>query len=137
MNPTTDVEQISAAEGRGTIALWFGILGAPVAWATQFTANYLLEEWLTCAPASSTPGSLWGIGIERWVVAITTALLVVAIASLLVSLSCYRRLTDDTTVGGRARWMAIAGVINSAIFIVPITMSYASPLILSACRSSS
>lgn len=131
-------EAISSAEARGSAALWFGVLGAPLAWAAQLAGNYVLEEWLSCAPGSATPGKLVGIAVERWVLAISTATTLVALAALLLALACHRRLrASDASTGNRARWMASAGIINSTIFLVPLALGFASPLLLDACRSAS
>lgn len=130
-------ESVTAAETRGSLALWFGVLGAPLAWAAQLVVNYALEDPLTCAPGAATPGVLLGMDIERWLAMITAALVAVAFAALVVSIRCYRRLRDDATIGGRARWMAFAGIVNSSIFLLPIALGFASPLLLDSCRPAS
>lgn len=113
------------------------MLGAPVAWAAQLAANYVLEEWIACAPASATPGALLGFGVETWVLSITTAMTAVGLAALAVSLRCYKRTKiSDPSTGGRARWMALAGIINSFVFLLPIGLGFATPLLLETCRTS-
>jgi hypothetical protein len=131
------VETITRQEGRGSSALWFGVLGAPLAWAVQLVVNYGFEEWLTCTPGSRTPGRLWGIGIERWVTGVTAIVAIVAVLALVVSLTRFRQLRiGNTTTGERARWMAFAGIVNSFIFLLPITLGFVSPLLLDTCRAS-
>jgi uncharacterized membrane protein YhaH (DUF805 family) len=130
-------ENVTKQEGSGSAALWFGVLGAPLAWAVQLVLNYAFEEWLTCTPGSTTPGRLWGIGVERWVTGVTGVVTAVAVFAMLVSLSCYRRLRDrDTSTGDRARWMAFAGIVNSGIFLLPIGLGFVSPMLLDTCRIS-
>ena len=117
--------------------LWFGVLGAPAAWALQLVANYSLEEWFACAPSTSSEGQILGRTVPATALIITIALTIVALAAAAVSIAIYRRLpaTDgETTV--RTKWMALAGVMNGALYLILIVASLGPPLLLDVCETS-
>jgi hypothetical protein len=111
-------------------ALWFGLFGAPAAWAVQLISNYALLAHF-CFP-TTTPLSAPTFGGTRAVAIVVTAvLLIVAIVALLTSLRSARMTgeTDATDAGpGRVRFMARASVLVSGIFVYGILMA-ALPLI--------
>ena len=117
--------------------LWFGVLGAPVAWAIQLVANYSLEEWFACAPATTDRGEVLGRSVPSTALAITIVLTLVALAAAAVSIALYRRFpsTDgERTI--RAKWMALAGVMNGVLYLVLILASVGPPLLLDVCETS-
>ena len=119
----------------GRLALWFAVLGAPLAWAGQLAVNYTLEDVLACAPATRPPGVLLGMDVRSWLIISSTGFAVVALCSLLVAVLSWRRLRErDESTGRRALWMANAGIVNSAIFLIPIVLGLASPIVLDVCR---
>jgi len=133
------VEQkaITRAETSGSFLLWYGVLAGPLVWAGQFLLDYGLDEAVACAPANRTPGLFFNTGIET-VIQITNlvATLLTALA-LFVSIRCFRRLRlSDETVGSRARWMAVAGIFNSSLFLIITVMKFASPIFLGPCSHS-
>lgn len=95
-------------------ALWFGVLGGPVAWLLQFQANYTLVPW-ACARGAG------------WII------LAVAGASLAVTLAAgwvsWRKLRvpiprteeeEPALLIGRVRFMAMLGLCHSALFLLVI-----------------
>lgn len=118
--------------------LWFGALGAPAAWTVQLIVNYSLEEWFACAPATTVRGEVLGVGVPTTALVVTSATTLIALAAGLVSLRCYRRITDGPAdeVGSRARWMALAGMMNSVLYLIVILASVGPPLLLDVCESS-
>ena len=121
----------------GPVALWFGVLGAPAAWTVQLIVNYSLEEWFACAPSTTTRGQVAGAEVPAVAVAVSGVLTVVALAAGLVAWSCYRRIrADGDEATTRARWMALAGIMNSILYLIVILASFGPPLLLDVCEVS-
>lgn len=132
-----DVREISRQESRGALALWFGVLGSPLAWGGHLVFNYMLEEWLACSPSVTDEGEILGFGVDQVSVAINSVMALAAAAAGLVALRCWlklRRVTDGDTVQ-RSRWMAFAGTVEGAIFLGMILLGYFPPLMLETCAT--
>ncbi|MGH9279554.1 MAG: hypothetical protein ACRD12_15810 [Acidimicrobiales bacterium] len=129
--------QIDKEESRGAAALWFGVLGSPLAWAGHLAVNYSLEEWFACASSTSTRGKVLGLSVDTASIIFNTAMAAVALASLMVALSCRRKLRrvegDDERID-RARFMALAGVVEGALFLGIILLGYLPPFLLDTCE---
>ena len=117
-------------------ALWFGLLAAPIAWAVQLIATYSLEEWFACAPATTRTGEILGIGVRPFALGITIVLGAIALAGGAVALRSLRKIDASHDRAGRARWMAYAGILNTALYAIIIVASIAPPLILQVCEVS-
>ena len=122
-----------------TGVLWFGIFGAPAAWALQTIVDYALVSHF-CFPGdmprrASTFGALRATGIAVSVLVVVVTLL--ALAAAVRSWRATRHGHDAEhhellEVGeGRARFMAFAGVLLSAVFLFAVLMN-ALPLITNA-----
>lgn len=137
MSVDSAVEQVTRRESRGSFVLWFGVLGSPLAWMTQLVVNYSLEEWFACAPAVTDRGEILGIPVDLFAVVVTTALGAVALASLGSAIACSRRLrsTGDLDPERRARWMALAGILNGVLYSAAIFIGYGVPAILGVCET--
>lgn len=127
---------VTTKEGpRGPIALWFGALGAPLAWFAMLYVNYGLEEVIACSRGARPMAEIWGVGLRSFVLLVNGGLFAVAVAALLVSVIWFRRLRDaDESVGGVGRWMALAGIINSVTFGLVLAVGFVPPLILGTCE---
>lgn len=138
MRATVAAEDISRRESTGSFLLWFGLLGAPLAWVTQLLVNYSFEEWFACSPAAAERGEVAGLSVTTAALLVTALLTAVALAAGAVSLRCLRRIprSEDSATSGRARWMARAGIMNSVLYTVALFVSFAPPLVLEICRSS-
>ncbi len=135
MSATADesAREITRRETRGSFLLWFGVLGAPLAWAAQLVLNYSLEEWFACSPATRTRGLVLGLEVDLVATVITGVLAAVALAAGLVSVRCLRS-TEAGTPGSRVRWMAVVGVMNSVLYLIIILFSFGPPLIIGTCE---
>ncbi|HEY7072405.1 MAG TPA: hypothetical protein VH479_19920 [Acidimicrobiales bacterium] len=124
-------------EGRGSFALWFGVLGSPLAWLGHLFLNYSLEEWFACAPATTDRGEILGFGVRDVSLVLNTAMALVAAASGLVALATWRRLrrVSDGDSLDRAQWMAFAGTVEGALFLGMILLGYLPPVILRTCAT--
>ena len=116
--------------------LWFGALGAPAAWVVQLTLNYSLEEWFACAPSTSDAGEVMGLGVPTAGIATSAAATVVAVVAGLVSFACYRKIDPGDETATRAKWMALAGIMNSVLYLIVILASFGPPLLLDVCEVS-
>jgi len=138
MNVHALVEEITRRESTGSWRLWFGLLAAPIAWVVQLLVTYSLEEWFACSPSTRAEGEVLGMSVDAVAFAVTSVLAGLALAGLLVSLGCRRalRASEDRDVDQRARWMALAGVFNSVLYLAIIVVSYGPPALLDVCRTS-
>ena len=129
--------EITRREVSGSAALWFGLLAAPFAWMTQLVLNYSLEEWFACSPATTTGGEVLGMSVRTVAFAITIVLATLAAAGGLTAASCLKKLRflDEGDTVERARWMSLAGVMNSILYFLITLASFGPPLILQVCES--
>jgi hypothetical protein len=138
MNTEHDVEQITRQEGRGSAALWFAVLGGPVAWVGSLALNYPLEEVLACAPATTDRGEILGLSVDQVSWTLNSLMALVAAAAGLTAVVCWQRLRreSDGDVLERSQWMAFAGMVEGAIFFAAIVLAYIPPLLLDTCTTS-
>ena len=129
--------EISKEESRGSLALWFGVLGSPLAWGGHLVGNYSLEEWFACSESARVKGEILGFGVHTVSVLLNTAMLTVALASGLVAQRCWRKLRgqDGDERMQRARWMAFAGTVQGALFVGIILLGYLPALTLDVCET--
>jgi hypothetical protein len=120
-------------------ALWFGIFGAPAAWALQLIADYSLVAHY-CYPSDAPVhapafGALRGVGL-----AVSAIVIVVVLLALATAFRSWRETRHGhdaehhqlAEVGeGRARFMALAGILLSFVFLFAVLMN-ALPLITSS-----
>ena len=134
-------EAISKEERRGSLALWFGVLGSPFAWFGHLGVNYSLEEWFACSESAHHKGEILGVGVKTVSLLFNSAMVAVAVLSGLVALSCWRKLQaragdengDDQME--RARWMAFAGMVEAALFLGIILLGYLPSLMIDVCET--
>ncbi len=131
-------EEISKEERRGSVALWFAVLGGPIAWIGHLGINYSLEEWFACSESAHHKGEILGLGVKTVSVVANTAMLALSVLSGLVAYACWKKLRaqggDDDTAE-RARWMAFAGVVECALFTGIILLGYLPNLFLGTCET--
>ena len=130
-------QDISKEEGRGSRALWFGVLGSPLAWGGHLVGNYSLEEWFACSESAQVKGEILGLGVHTLSVGLNTAMLMVALASGLAARTCWRKLRgqDGDERTERARWMAYAGIVQGTLFTGIILLGYLPALMLDVCAT--
>lgn len=133
-----DAKAISKREAGGSAVLWFGVLGGPTAWVIQLAINYSLEEWFACSPGTGTAGIILGFRVPAIAVSVTGVLAALAFAAGIASVACYRktRRAGNDEISARARWMALAGIMNSILYFIIIVASFAPPALLRVCESS-
>jgi hypothetical protein len=138
MSIDRDVRDITRRESRGSAALWFGVLGSPVAWLGHLLLNYSLEEWFACSPATTDKGEILGFTVGQVSWTLNSLMALTAAAAGLISLASWRRLrrASDGDVLDRERWMAFAGMAEGVIFVGAILLGYLPPLLLDTCATS-
>ncbi len=137
---TVTGKSTDAATGRqgGALLLWLGLLIPPAAWMIQLFALYMLEDFISCTPGSRTPGLIAGVGVRPIALVLTGILGLLTIGAGISSLFLWKSSKGDDPTGGpltARRWMALAGIMNSALFAIIILIKAAPPLILGVCES--
>jgi hypothetical protein len=138
MSIDQEVRDITRRESRGSRALWFGVLGSPVAWLGHLLLNYSLEEWLACSPATTDRGEILGFSVDQVSWTLNALMVLTAAAAGLTALASWRRLrrASDGDVLERERWMAFAGIVEGVIFVGAILLGFLPPLLLDTCATS-
>ena len=125
--------------------LWFGLLGAPAAWLVAELLGYLLAA--RSCEAGRNGINAYGVGDPSLVVGLLTLLmLAVATAATWTAGGSLRRLglssgaitadgrrSDRPAEWGRARFMALAGVLTGVLFGLGIVLIGLPPLLVRAC----
>jgi hypothetical protein len=136
---TGGAKDVTRAETRESLLLWFGILAAPLAWTAQILVAPDLAEILCYRGAAGSGHSrVYGLPLESVLFALNVALTAVAVAGVIVSFACWRRVrgAHDPTPAQRATWMALAGILVSALFLIAIVIGFIPLYFLESCTTS-
>ena len=133
------VESSSRVAGTRSFALWFGVLGPPLAWAAHLLLGDGLFE-LGCGPGFAER-AIYGLGFEFWDVLQTCLFLAIDVAAGVLALRAHRRLrlpeteraVSNPTVLGRARGMAVVGMASALIYGALLVFGLLPPFFLRAC----
>jgi hypothetical protein len=119
-----------------SLALWFGMLGPPLAWGAHLLLGDGIFE-LGCTRAFSDKAIL-GIPLEVVAVIETAAMTAVTILAGFLSFRAWRRLMRerDGTSYGRAVAMAVMGMASSAFYLLIILFGFLPLLLLRTCETS-
>lgn len=103
-----------------SLFMWFGLFGAPFAWAVQHVVGIGLIE-AACNP----PSPQWGVPVDGWTVATTAVAAIVAALSAAAAYMAYRATKDAGTdiPEARVRFLAIVGIVVSPLFLAIVLMS--------------
>jgi hypothetical protein len=114
------------------VLLWFGVLGAPAAWATQHVTGFALTQ------AECGAGFHGQIALDGLTIAVTVAAAAVAVAAELCAIAVFRRTRDagEEPPGSRVHFMAIIGMTIGPLFLAIILMSGLGVAVLENCRQS-
>ncbi len=107
-------------------AVWFGLLGAPLAWGLQELVNVSLAGYACYPHDVPLAMPLWTNlkAVSLWVEA---AAFIICIAALIVAVVSWRRTRDEKpgdahqllgSGDGRTRFMAMAGMMTSTLFLI-------------------
>lgn len=116
-------------------ALWFGLFGAPAGWAAQLITNYALNAHF-CYPGDTPRASPQFGGVRLVGLLVSAVVLVVSVAALVVAIRSWRTTRreagrdrspdhhETAEIGeGRTRFMAMAGILVSGIFLFGVLMN--------------
>jgi hypothetical protein len=125
------------------LAVWFGVLGGPLAWATQFVANLFLSFFECGAEARGS------VPLHALQITLGVAGLLVALASTAVATWLYRETVGDRELsrkvirgfGGeppvaRVHFLAIVGLTVNFLALAIIVMTTIGSPVLLDCRQS-
>jgi hypothetical protein len=111
---------------------WYGLLGPPLAWATQLVVGYGYTE-----AACGSGGVTAGIGLHPWEAIVAVAAGLVAAGGWAGSISLHvasgRGELDDPL--GRVRFVSTLGIVIGGIFLTLIVFTAAGALALDGCRT--
>ena len=116
--------------------LAFGLFAGPVMWSIQELVSYSLAAQ-ACYPGSAPLREPLIGGVGVFVALTTLVALVIAIAALLVSLRSWRAAGSVSELEApdesRIRFLSLAGILVSALFILAIALNGVPVLLLSPC----
>lgn len=121
--------------------LWFGIFGAPVAWALQLIVAYSLVAH-SCFPKDVPLHAPSFGGLRMTGIIVSAALLVVGAGALTVAIHSWRVMRCGREAERRAglevsdqrvRFMAFGGILLSGVFLFALVMSILPLLTDSLC----
>jgi hypothetical protein len=141
MTAPAAVHPAPAARGVAQTALWFGLFGAPVAWSLQLLASYALVAH-GCYPDAEPMTMPVVPGLRTLVLGTGVAALALALLAGGSAWRSWRATQHEHDDGhealleageGRTRFMALAGMMLSAVFVLGIVMNVVPLLLLRPC----
>lgn len=115
--------------------VWFGVVGAPAAWVTQFLAGFALSE-AACNP----PGSERTLSLELIVTLLTCAAVAVALLAAAAALAVFRATRTageeeaSAPPAGRVHFLATVGLIVAPMMLAIIVLNGIGLIVLDPCR---
>jgi hypothetical protein len=113
--------------------MWFGLIGAPLAWAFQHVFGISVIE-AACNP----PSPQWGVPVDSLTLTATVVAAIVATLSAGAAFMVYRATKDAGTQipEARARFLAIVGIVVSPLFLSIVLMSGITVVAFPECTQS-
>lgn len=121
--------------------LWFGLFGAPAAWAAQLISNYALMAHF-CYPRDTPLASPTFGAVRAVAIVISALLLLVGVAALAVALRSWNAMRSPRRAEhqppmeiaeARTLFMATAGILVSGIFVYGLIMAGIPLITMPAC----
>lgn len=106
--------KIEGTSPRENSILWIGVLGSAIVWAIQLQTSYAMVPW------ACSSGHRWMLPV------VSVAFLVAAAIPGILSWGVWRKLSGsrrserETRFAGRRRFMAMLGMMDSAVFFLLI-----------------
>ena len=114
---------------------WFGVFGAPFAWAVQHVAGFALTL-AACDPAGRT----WDVPVDATTTVISIVAAAVAIAGGAAAVASWRETRGTEEYGpppeGRRYFLALVGMTIAPLFLAMIVMNGSGVLDLEGCHQS-
>jgi hypothetical protein len=122
-----------------SLALWFGLGGPPLAWATNLVLGDLIFE-LGCAPGVRTVRGrhqILGLPLAGWTLIETAFLTGVIVAAGLTALWAWRQVRDKRGIAvSRAKALALGGIASSLFYVVLLAFGFLPTFFLHTCHTS-
>jgi hypothetical protein len=113
--------------------IWIGLLLAPGAWTVQHVLAFGVSE-TSCAAV----GRQWDVPFSTWQAVLMVAAGVLAVGGLGASILGFRQVRnageDDDPPAGRARLMAVCGMVICPIFLALVLLDGLGALLLGSCH---
>ncbi len=134
--PSTLRRESAGPTSSRSLALWFGVLGPPIAWSAHLLLSDGLYE-LGCAPGFGRP-EIYGLSLHLWALLETAFLLAVDVAAGMGAFRAYRRIRTEQAAGetarDRATGMAVAGIASSVLYGLILLYGLFPPIVFDPCR---
>jgi len=121
-----------------SLALWFGLLGPPMAWGANLVLGDLIFE-LGCAPGVRTVRGrhqILGLSLDAWAYIETAFLTAVIIAAGLSALWAWRRVRGRRGIAvDRAKALALGGIASSLFYVTLLLFGFLPELFLRTCHT--
>lgn len=112
--------------------MWFGLLGAPLAWTLQFLAGLGLA--LAACTQVMEPKN---VPIDPWTIAATAASATIAVLAGLSAIAAFRATGEtDEPPTGRIHFLATVGIVVTPLFLFIILMSGITAILFPKCLQS-
>jgi len=125
----------------GLAALLFGICAAPLAWNAQILFNAALSGFV-CYPHDAPLAAPLLPGSRSLMLAVSVAGIAIAIVAGLISWRSWRRTNEERPGSfhhllelgeGRTRFMAMVGMLTSALFLIALAFGVSVLLLVPPC----
>ena len=113
--------------------MWFGLLGAPIAWTLQHITGFALSD-ATCSEA----GRGWTIHMDAWTLVVgATAFAIGALAEIAAFITWRAtRDSNDEPPESRIHFLSVIACTVNPLFLCIIAMSTLGALFLANCQQS-
>jgi hypothetical protein len=114
---------------------WFGLLGAPLAWAVQLVVGFGVTE-ARCDAGSAH----WGVGFDTWEISLMAAAGMIVLLAEAAAVGLYLATRDVHYEGpppiARRRFFVTASSLGNVLFLVIILMSGLAAVYHTPCQQS-
>ncbi|HEY3209369.1 MAG TPA: hypothetical protein VGL18_06190 [Actinomycetota bacterium] len=119
-----------------SFALWFGLLGPPLAWGAHLLMGDGIFEF-GCAK-SFTEKAIFGVSLTTWAVIETALMAAITVLAGVLSFRAWQRLRTerDGTSHDRATAMAVMGMASGVFYLLIILFGFLPSILLRACETS-
>ena len=120
------------------LRVWYGILAAPTAWVALSGLNWWIES-RACADGTSGWGPLSSVGVRALLLGTGAAAIVAGALGLAGSRRAWKDLSPrpaitDAYAYGVAEYLAIAGVLISAVFLLAMVWTALTAVMVEVCE---
>jgi hypothetical protein len=124
---------VNAAPHSRSLLVWYGVLGAPVAWASSHVVGWIVTE-----TACSTAGNGWAISVNAWSAALLLGAGTIAAGAEAAAIWSFRRTrgAGEDLPGARLHFLSVIGILLGILFFTLIVISAIGSIALTECVQS-